>query len=143
MDRSQRQFQWPIRIYYEDTDATGVVYHAHYLKYFERARTEWLRALGFDQEQLRRQENLAFTVVSAQLDFKRPARLDDQIMVSAHVSRQRRASLEFSQTIQRDETLLAQGRFRVACISADQFKPCALPSALQHAFSTKTSQESQ
>ncbi len=136
-------FQWRIRVYYEDTDATGVVYHANYLKYFERARTEWLRSLGMEQEFMRREFNMAFTVVSAHIDFKRPARLDDEVQVSASLYKQGRASLDFSQAIQLNETLLTKARFRIACVSADQFKPCALPGVLVQAFSTETFQESQ
>lgn len=136
-------FCWPLRVYYEDTDATGVVYHANYLKYFERGRTEWLRSLGLGQTQLREGFNLAFAVVSAQIAFKRPARLDDEIEVFTRISKMQRASLEFSQSLRKNETLLATGHFRVACISADQFKLRALPSALSSAFSTQIPQEPQ
>lgn len=140
---TQVSFCWPLRIYYEDTDATGVVYHANYLKYFERGRTEWLRSLGLGQTQLCEEFNLAFTVVSAQIEFKRPARLDDEIKIFTQIHAIRRASLEFSQSLRKNETLLATGHFRIACISADQFKPRALPRTLLSAFSTQTFQEPQ
>lgn len=130
VDDAATKFFWPVRVYYEDTDATGVVYHARYLNYFERARTEWLRSLGFTQESLRKQMNLAFTVVRAQVHYKLPARLDDELQVSVRLCQRRAASLMFTQDLTRNETLLAQAQVRVACISADDFKPCALPNSL-------------
>lgn len=124
-------FSCTFRIYYDDTDATGVVYHAQYLKYFERARTEWLRRLGYSQERLRTELNQAFTVVSVAVDYKSPARLDDLVEVTVDISKRGRASLVFAQSMRRDNLLLAQGTFRVASVSADLFKPQAIPAALQ------------
>lgn len=127
---TKTQFTWPLRIYYEDTDVSGVVYHAQYLKYFERARTEWLRALGFDQEHLRTELNLAFTVVSAQVQYRKPARLDDEIQVATLLDKHHRASLMFTQTIYCEQRLLVQANFRIACIDAATFKPRAIPNTI-------------
>ncbi len=124
-------FVWPLRIYYEDTDVSGVVYHANYLRFFERARTEWLRALGYSQESLRVEDNAAFTVSHIEVAFKQPARLDDELEATVAVSELRRASLRFSQALRdksRPERLLATAEVRVACVDAGSFRPRVLPS---------------
>jgi acyl-CoA thioester hydrolase len=124
---------WPVRVYYEDTDASGVVYHAAYLRFFERARTEWLRALGYSQERLRVEAGAAFTVAGMELEFRRPARLDDALEATAEVELLRRASMIFVQTLRyavEPGTVLAQARVRVACVDAASFKPRALPEFL-------------
>ncbi|MDT0617410.1 tol-pal system-associated acyl-CoA thioesterase [Salinisphaera sp. P385] len=125
-----RCFEWPIRVYYEDTDASGVVYHANYLRYFERARTEWLRALGYDQASLAAELGVVFTVVSATLAFRRPARLDDMLIADVVISEVRRASLSFEQTLRREREHVASGQFRVACVDAHGFRPRAVPSVI-------------
>ncbi len=128
-----KPFVWPVRIYYEDTDVSGVVYHANYLRYFERARTEWLRALGFSQERLMQELDIAFTIVSLNVNYRKPARLDDELLVQLEVVRAGRASLHFAEKlIKKDEpnTVLADGEFRAACISASQFKPAPMPDAV-------------
>jgi acyl-CoA thioester hydrolase len=117
-------------VYYEDTDVSGVVYHANYLKWFERARTEWMRARGYGQENLRTELGIAFTVASIELDYLRPARLDDALEVWTEVGGHRRASLEFVQTVQRGAETLARARVRVACVDALRFRPCAMPAGL-------------
>jgi 4-hydroxybenzoyl-CoA thioesterase len=123
------------RVYYEDTDAGGVVYYVNYLKFMERARTEWLRALGLAQSQLA-VENLLFVVHSAEARYLAPARLDDELAVSAEVVEQGRASLRFRQQVRRtrDDALLCEGQVTVACVRADSFKPRAIPEALRSAF---------
>lgn len=128
-------FTLPVRVYYEDTDAGGVVYYVNYLKYMERARTERLRTLGFNQHELA-QLNTLFVVHTAQARYHAPARLDDELRVSAEVSQVKRARLEFVQQVRRasDNVLLCEGRFTIACIAADTFKPKAMPSALLAAF---------
>lgn len=126
----RRRFEWPIRVYYEDTDASGVVYHANYLRYFERARTEWLRALGYDQASLAAELGVVFTVVSATLAFRRPARLDDMLTADVVISEVRRASLSFEQTLRRGREHVASGQFRVACVDARGFRPRAVPSVI-------------
>lgn len=126
-------FNWPIRIYYEDTDVSGVVYHANYLRYFERARTEWLRAQGLSQESLRVDHGIAFTVANMQIDFLIPARLDDQLNVTVEQTSRKRASLIFSQTLCRadaPERILARATARVGCVDVANFRPRALPDGM-------------
>lgn len=123
-------FVWPIRIYYEDTDVSGVVYHANYLRYLERARTEWLRQQGLSQESLRTQHGIAFTVANMEIDFRSPARLDDVLEVSVELNTLKRASLIFGQTLYRiaaPEIVLCRATVRVGCVDVLNFKPRALP----------------
>jgi acyl-CoA thioester hydrolase len=125
-------FYWPVRVYYEDTDASRVVYHAAYVKYFERARTEWLRALGFSQHDLHDTLGVVFTVANIEVDFLRPARLDDELRVAVSVEQVRGASISFRQELSRkgaDGTLLARAQVRVGCVDAATFRPCPLPKA--------------
>lgn len=125
-------FYWPVRVYYEDTDASRVVYHAAYVKYFERARTEWLRAQGFSQHALHDELGVVFTVANLELDFLRPGRLDDELQVGVEVDRVRGASLTFRQELSRkgeSGTPLARARVRVGCVDVATFRPCALPKA--------------
>ena len=123
------------RVYYEDTDAGGVVYYVNYLKFMERARTERLRHLGFSQSQLA-EDNLLFVVHSSEARYHAPARLDDQLRVTAQVLELNRASLRFVQQVWRenDESLLCEGQFLVAAVRADTFNPRAIPPELRDAF---------
>ncbi|MDG1580239.1 MULTISPECIES: tol-pal system-associated acyl-CoA thioesterase [unclassified Pseudomonas] len=123
------------RVYYEDTDAGGIVYYVNYLKFMERARTERLRHLGFAQSQLV-DENLLFVVHSAEARYHAPAKLDDEIFISAEVMELNRASIRFRQQVRRvmDDALLCEGQFLVACVRADNLKPRAIPEALRAAF---------
>ncbi|NLD13687.1 MAG: tol-pal system-associated acyl-CoA thioesterase [Gammaproteobacteria bacterium] len=131
---TKTEFSWPCRVYYEDTDAGGVVYYVNYLKFMERARTERLRALGYSQHQLAA-ENLLFVVHSAQTRYHAPARLDDELQVTARVVKLGKARLEFSQQVRRsDGLLLCEGQFTIACVAADSFKPVAMPAALHTIF---------
>ena len=123
---------WPVRVYYEDTDASRVVYHAAYVKYFERARTEWLRALGFSQHDLHDALGVVFTVANIDVAFLRPARLDDELRVAVSVEQVRGASLTFRQELFRkgeDGTPLARAHVRVGCVNVATFRPCPLPKA--------------
>lgn len=124
-------FVWPVRVYYEDTDSGGVVYYANYLKFMERARTEWLRARGFEQDALLRDRRLLFAVRRLEVDYHRPARFNDQLEVMSQVARVGCASLTFAQTIQRvDSTsteVLCGARVKVACIDAGSFQACRMP----------------
>lgn len=125
-------FVWPVRVYYEDTDVSGVVYHANYLRFLERARTEWLRHKGFSQETLRTQRGLAFTVANMEIDFRAPARLDDALEATVELSQRKRASLIFSQTLRRasqPSQVLCTARVRVGCVDVLNFKPHPLPEA--------------
>jgi acyl-CoA thioester hydrolase len=123
-------FSWPTRIYWEDTDAGGVVYHAQYVAFLERARTEWLRAHDQGQEVLRRDHDLVFAVRAMELDFLRPARLDDLLEVTVAVRQCKRASVVFAQSIRRGDELLLTAQVRVAALTASGFKPQALPNVL-------------
>lgn len=122
-----RVFSIPIRVYYEDTDAGNVVYYANYLKFMERARTEWLRALGFEQDELSRREGILFAVRSARLDFLKPARFNDLLQATAQVAKRGNASITFAQQIQREGLTLCEGEVKVACLDAATFAPCPIP----------------
>jgi acyl-CoA thioester hydrolase len=130
-----RDFLWKVRVYYEDTDLGGVVYHANYLKFMERARTEFLRSLGFEQDVLRNHHSVQFVVVDAALKFRRPARFNDELTVSAAVKKRSAASLTFHQEVRGpDGAELCTGEIRVACIDADTFKPRPLPGEILREF---------
>lgn len=128
------RFSWPTRVYWEDTDAGGVVYHAQYVAFLERARTEWLRFRGHGQEQLRHDLDLVFAVRSMQLDFLRPARLDDLLTVAVEIRNCKRASVVFAQSIRRGEEVLLTAEVRVAVLSASSFRPKPAPDALYDEF---------
>ena len=126
-------FSWPVRVYYEDSDAQGLVYFANYFKFMERARTEWLRALGVEQDVLLYQERRFFVVVDAQADFLAPARFNDELIVTAGLISRARASFLIEQKIFRDNLdgeLLCRGATRAACLDADSLKPVRLPDTL-------------
>jgi acyl-CoA thioester hydrolase len=122
-----------LRVYYEDTDSGGVVYYANYLKFMERARTEFLRSLGFEQDQLRQEQGILFTVHSLQVDFRLPARFNDALEVTASVSDARRASLTFAQDVRRrgEDPVLCHGLVRIACVDAISFKPVSIPEIIR------------
>ncbi|HEY4732514.1 MAG TPA: tol-pal system-associated acyl-CoA thioesterase [Gammaproteobacteria bacterium] len=137
-------FHWPVRVYYEDTDSGGVVYYANYLKYMERARTEWLRSFGIEQDELLGRQGIIFAVHSVTLDFLRPGRFNELLFVSVQVAQRRRASLIFAQEIMRlstgkagqmqidnaaeeNRTVLCSGHIRVACLDAASMRPRQIP----------------
>lgn len=123
-------FVWPVRVYYEDTDAAGVVYYANYLRFMERARTEWLRELGFEQDQLLRDPGVLFAVRTARVRYHLPARFNDQLLVEVAHKRPRHASIDFVQRVLRDDaerSVLCSADINVACLDATSFRPCALP----------------
>ena len=123
-------FSHPIRVYWEDTDAGGVVYHAQYLAFLERARSEWLRAGGRDQERMRREHDLVFAVRAMQVDFRAPARLDDELVATAALRECRNASMVFAQEVRRGDKLLLSATVRIAVLAASTFRPRPLPEAL-------------
>lgn len=125
----QSIFSWRIRVYWEDSDAGGVVYHAGYLRYLERARTEWLRALGLSQTQLRERHGVVFVVREMTIGFDKPAKLDDELDATVALVRHRSASLELAQTLIRasDDSLLTRASVRVACVDAANWLPCRIP----------------
>ena len=116
-------FHWPVRVYYEDTDAGGVVFYANYLRFFERARTEMLRSLGFEQDQLINEQQLIFVVRSVQVDYLKPARFNDSLDVSAEIVSAKKVSFDFEQLISRDKELLCKGSVRIACLDTITMKP--------------------
>jgi acyl-CoA thioester hydrolase len=121
------EFRWTVRVYYEDTDAGGVVYHTGYIRFFERARTEWLRALGFSLHQLAEEKRVLFTVVDLAIRYRRPARLDDLLEVVSQ-AKVAGASVLFKQVVQaQDGQVLAEGEVRVACVDAQTFRPQRMP----------------
>lgn len=142
---SNAQFRWTVRVYFEDTDAAGIVYYANFLKFFERCRTEWLRALGIEQQHLAEREHLQFVVVSLRCDFARPARLDDSIAVTARIAQRARTYLVFDQHASRTsvqgEELLATAVVKVACVNNRTMRPTALPGSLVDALRTTPSNE--
>ena len=120
-------FRWPVRVYWEDTDAGGIVFYANYLKFFERARTEWLRERGIGQQQLREETGAIFVVLDTQVSYRLPARLDDTLQITVETTRAGGASLVFTQRAWRGAELLAEGTIRVACVDAATLKPRRLP----------------
>ncbi|MBF0128149.1 MAG: tol-pal system-associated acyl-CoA thioesterase [Magnetococcales bacterium] len=126
-----KPFVWPVRVYYEETDAGGVVYHSNYLCFMERARTEWLRGLGFGQEQCRRERGLLFAVTKMEIHFLAPARLDDTLTVSVQLLGYKQASVTLQQSIQREQEQrqLIQATVRLVALN-DRFKPTRLPEEL-------------
>jgi acyl-CoA thioester hydrolase len=134
---SASQFSWPTRVYWEDTDGGGVVYYANYLKFLERARTEWLRSLGFVQTELAKDPGIIFVVASLSIDYRRPARLDDSLVVTCEYQQDGAACMRFAQRIYRGEEIIAEASLRVACLDAQSFRPKRLPAALLNAFVVK------
>ncbi len=125
-----------IRVYWEDTDAGGVVFYANYLKFFERARTEWLRALGVEQSQLQAATGCIFVVSQVQLHYRASARLDDLLTVGVRTLQVGRASMELEQQAWRGDTLLAEGRVRVGCVNAVTMRPCRIPYSVAQLLDT-------
>jgi acyl-CoA thioester hydrolase len=120
-------FSIPVRVYYEDTDAGGVVYHSNYLNFMERARTEWLRSLGFEQDELLRSHGVIFAVSSVDIVFHKPARFNELLTVTMALARRGAASLTLEQQVLRGAEALASGSVRIACIDAQRFVPVAIP----------------
>ena len=130
---NNKPFAWPVRVYYEDTDAQGLVYFANYFKFMERARTEWLRSLGLEQDVFMQEQRRYFVVVDTQAEFLAPARFNDELVVTARVTGASRASFLIEQKIYRNSVsgeLLCQGTTRAACLHADTLKPARLPELL-------------
>ncbi len=128
-------FCWPVRVYYEDTDSGGVVYYANYLKFMERARTEWLRSFGCGQQELRDHHQRLFVVRALNIDYHRPARLDDALQVTVELIALRPASLGFAhQVVNTADHVLCRAQVRVACVDSRTLRPSALPDALVREF---------
>jgi acyl-CoA thioester hydrolase len=123
-------FVWPVRVYWEDTDAAGIVYHSNYLNFMERARSEWLRANGIEQHEVQRRDAAFFVVVDIEAHYHRPARYGDVLQVTNRLASCGRASMQCEQLIYRDRVggdLLATGRARIACLDMHTFKPRSMP----------------
>jgi len=127
------EFSWPVRVYYEDTDSGGVVYYVNYLKFMERARTEWLRAAGFEQDELIASEDVIFAVRHIDVDYIKPAHFNDALTVNVRVSEFGRASITLDQEIikQNEPGVLCKGSIQIASLRASSFKPCAIPPAIR------------
>lgn len=129
-----REFNLPVRVYYEDTDAAGVVYYANYLRFIERARTDWLRTLGVDQGSLIATHGIAFAVRSMQADYLKPARLDDELIVHSTLEEVGRAQVVFQQNVLRDQELLFRATVRVVCFDPVAARAAAIPKEIQEKF---------
>jgi acyl-CoA thioester hydrolase len=136
------EFSWPVRVYWEDTDGGAIVYYANYLRFLERARTEWLRAQGHSQLALADEPGILFTVVSVQVDYRAPARLDDELEITCAPSAEGAATLRFAQRIYRKRErrraeLLVEAQVRVACVDAATLRPRRLPQFLREALAAE------
>jgi len=127
---SDFSYEHRVRVYWEDTDAGGVVYYANYLRFLERCRTEWLRSLGVDQPRLKTERGLQFVVVNVTVDFLRPALLDDEVLVTAELLKLTGATIEFKQAIWRQDVQLIDATARVACLDSATLRPRAIPKDL-------------
>ena len=134
----QTNFSWPVRVYYEDTDAGGIVFYANYLKFFERARTEWLRAVGVNQQQMTLEYQCMFVVKASAVEYHAPAKLDDELKITVVVERLGRASVQFVQEAWCGERLLASGQIKVGCVGATSIRPMAIPDHVVRLISPST-----
>lgn len=131
-------YSFPVRVYFENTDAGGVVYHSEYLKFMERGRTEWLRHLGYDHQALARDHRVVFVVCAINVDFVKPARLDDNLAVSVRLESVGRVRCVFEQEIRRDDEVLVKARVTVACLVNETFKPAEIPAGLKRKMEAAT-----
>lgn len=131
MSEPHRRFELPVRVYYKDTDAGGVVYHASYVDFMENARTEWLRSFGYSNTGLMKEFGVLFVVRSIKLDYLRPALLDDMLSVSAQIKDVGRSRVTLHQEVMRGAELLVQGEVHLVCVTVDDFKPVAVPDLLR------------
>jgi acyl-CoA thioester hydrolase len=136
MTTAALSFSHPVRIYWEDTDAGGVVFYANYLKFFERARTEWLRALGFGQQRMRSEQGLIFVVTDTHVRYLQPARLDEALTITVALAEAARATLTLAQAALRGPTLLVDSRITLACVDANTFRPKRLPRSILDALAS-------
>lgn len=130
-------FTWPVRVYWEDTDAGGIVFYANYLKFFERARTEWLRSLGVAQSTLKSEGHGMFVVSETSVRYLRPARLDDELVVTAQLQAGAKASLIIAQQARRGDTLLCEGTIRIGWVDAASLRPARIPAPILAVLNTK------
>jgi acyl-CoA thioester hydrolase len=135
MSKHHKLFEWPVRVYFQDTDAGGVVYHANYVNFMERARTEWLRSHGYSNAGMMMELGVMFVVRSIKLDYLKPAKLDDLLMVTAQVKEMGRSRLNLLQTVTRDGVLLTEGEVHLVCVKAENFKPVSVPEVMRKQWS--------
>lgn len=131
-----KEFNWVARVYFEDTDSGGVVYHANYLKYMERARTEWLRSLGIDQSQLKNERNIMFVVHKMNIKFRKPARFNDELLIKTRCIKVRSSSLILDQLIENSNISLIEAKVEIACIDEIFFKPTLIPKKIKELMET-------
>jgi len=129
-----KTFSLPIRIYFEDTDSGGVVYHSNYLKFMERARTEWLRSIGIDQRHLKQDHQIMFVVHRIDIQFKLPARFNDDLIVKSELKDIGSSKIEFRQMIYRNDEMLIDANVDIACIDSEKFKPVRIPPTIKQAM---------
>lgn len=134
---SNNQFSWPVRVYYEDTDAGGVVYHSNYLNFMERARTEWLRDLGFEQTTVKDELGVIIVIHSLSIAFKSPANFNDMLVVNCALIKAGYSSMDLAQTITRDGVLLIDAQVKAVFVKAGNFKPVGIPQAIKQAILPK------
>ena len=131
-------FLWPVRVYYEDTDSGGVVYYANYLKFMERARTEWLRIHGFEQTELMREHGIIFVVRDVHISYLRPAVFNDLLQVSVSVHATGRSWIEFAQTVERVNEILTHANVKIVCVNQLSFKPVEIPEIIREKMENRT-----
>lgn len=128
--KNENTFLWPVRVYYEDTDAGGVVYHTNYIKFMERARTEWLRNIGVEQDELREKYAVIFAVRSVNVDYIYPAKFNDELIVSSTVTKKGKASITIEQEITKAQQIICKGVVKVATLDDTSLKPKAMPDVI-------------
>jgi len=131
MSKHEKIFSLPVRVYFQDTDAGGMVYHASYVNFMERARTEWLRTFGYSNAGLMKELGVVFVVRSMKLDYLKPALLDDLVTVTARIKETGRSRVTLLQTVMRGEELLTEGEVHLVCVSVETFKPVSVPEVLR------------
>lgn len=135
MNKHPKIFSFPVRVYFQDTDAGGVVYHANYVNFMERARTEWLRSFGYSNAAMMKELGMMFVVRSIKVDYLKPAQLDDLLTVTAQIKDMGRSRVTLLQTVSRDGQLLTEGEVHLVCVTADKFKPVSVPDVLRKQWS--------
>ncbi|MFA5825465.1 MAG: tol-pal system-associated acyl-CoA thioesterase [Gallionellaceae bacterium] len=135
MSKHPKIFSFPVRVYFQDTDAGGVVYHANYVNFMERARTEWLRTFGYSNAAMMKELGVMFVVRSMKVDYLKPALLDDLLSVTARVKDLGRSRVTLLQTVSRGEELMTEGEVHLVCVTADSFKPVSVPDVLRKQWS--------
>ena len=133
---SQLPFKWSVRIYFEDTDSGGVVYHSNYLKFMERARTEWLRSLELNQVDLRKKDKIMFVVANVNIDYKKAARFNDELDIVTSVDNIGASKVDLTQNIMKNSELCTSAKVSIACIQSDTFKPQRIPKLIKQQMET-------